>query len=53
VLGSAERKSVEPMASLASGDAATSRHMHDKLLPRCPLCHECRRLSTRLNCRAP
>jgi SRSO17 transposase len=32
VLGSAERKSVEPMASLASGDAATSRHMHDKLL---------------------
>jgi SRSO17 transposase len=32
VLGSAERKSVEPIAALASGDAATSRHMHDKLL---------------------
>jgi len=28
VLGSAERKSVEPMASLASGDATTSRHLH-------------------------
>jgi SRSO17 transposase len=32
VLGSAERKSVEPMAALASGDAASSRRMHDKLL---------------------
>jgi SRSO17 transposase len=32
VLGSAERKSVEPMASLASSDVTTSRHMHDKLL---------------------
>lgn len=32
VLGTAERKSVEPIASLASGDAASCRHMHDKLL---------------------
>ena len=32
VLGSAERKSVEPMAALASGGPATSRHMHEKLL---------------------
>jgi SRSO17 transposase len=32
VLGSAERKSVEPMASLASSDVRTSRHTHDKLL---------------------
>jgi SRSO17 transposase len=32
VLGSAERKSVEPMAALASGEPATSRHMHEKLL---------------------
>jgi SRSO17 transposase len=32
VLGTAERKSVEPIASLASGDATSCRHMHDKLL---------------------
>jgi SRSO17 transposase len=32
VLGSAERKSVEPMAALASADAESCRHMHDKLL---------------------